>query len=77
LIAVDDALLTVQWASLFMRDQRYDLETIIKEDNRSTMLLMKNGRLSLGKRTKHLDIIQGKRIQLLGDIILNRDNISV
>jgi len=77
LIAVDDALLTVQWASLLMRDQGYDLETIIKEDNRSTMLLMKNGRLSLGKRTKHLDIIQGKRIQLLGDIILNRDNISV
>ncbi len=77
MIAVDDALLTVQWASLLMRDQGYDLETVIKEDNRSTMLLMKNGRLSLGKRTKHLDIIQGKRIQLLGDIILNRDNISV
>ena len=26
------------------------------EDNRSTMLLMRNGRLSSGKRTKHLDI---------------------
>jgi hypothetical protein len=32
------------------------LETIIKEDNKSSMLLMKNGRLSSGKRTKHLDI---------------------
>ena len=26
------------------------------EDNRSTMLLMKNGKLSSGKRTKHLDV---------------------
>jgi hypothetical protein len=54
--AVDDSLPTVQWASLFMKDQGYDLETVVKEDNRSTMLLMKNGRLSSGKRTKHLDI---------------------
>jgi len=39
-----------------MKDQGYDLETVVKEDNRSTMLLMKNGRLSSGKRMKHLDI---------------------
>jgi hypothetical protein len=107
--AVDDSLPTVQWASLFMKDQGYDLETVVKEDNRSTMLLMKNGRLSSGKRTKHLDIryfyvqdllnrgvikidhcktefmiadfftkpLQGRRFQILRDIILNRDNISV
>ncbi len=56
LITVDDTLPTVQWAKSFMKDQGYDLEMIIKEDNKSTMLLMKNGRLSAGKRTKHLDI---------------------
>jgi hypothetical protein len=56
LIAIDDALPTVQWTKSFMAEQGYDLETLIKEDNRSTMLLMKNGRLSSGKRTKHLDI---------------------
>ncbi len=56
LIAIDDALPTVQWTKNFTLDQGYDLETIIKEDNRSTMLLMKNGKLSSGKRTKHLDI---------------------
>jgi hypothetical protein len=56
LIAVDDALLMAQWTREFMRDQGYDLETIIKEDNKRSMLLMKNGRLSSGKRTKHLDI---------------------
>jgi hypothetical protein len=56
LIAVDDTLPTVQWAKSFMKDQGYDLDTTIKEDNRSTILLMKNGRLSAGKQTKHLDI---------------------
>ncbi len=29
---------------------------MIQEDNRSTILLMKNGKLSSGKRTKHLDV---------------------
>jgi hypothetical protein len=43
LITVDDTLPTVQWAKSFMMDQGYDLETVIKEDNKSTMLLMKNG----------------------------------
>jgi len=56
LVAVDDALPTIQWTKKFMHDQGYDLETIIKEDNRSTILLMKNGKLSSGKRTKHLDV---------------------
>jgi hypothetical protein len=56
LIAVDDALPMVQWTKSFMAEQGYDLDTLIKEDNRSTMLLMTNGRLSSGKRTKHLDI---------------------
>lgn len=56
LIAVDDALPTIQWENLFMKDQGYDLTTIIKENNKSTLLLIKNGRLLLGKRTKHLDI---------------------
>ncbi len=56
LIAVDDILPTVQWAKSFMAEQGYDLETEIKEDNCSTILLMKNRRLSSGKRTKHLDI---------------------
>ena len=56
LIAVDDTLPNVQWTKLFMRDQGYDLETIIKEDNKSSILLMKNGRVLSGKRTKHLDI---------------------
>jgi hypothetical protein len=40
-----------------MADQGYNLETLIKEVNKTTMLSMKNGRLSLWKRTnKNLDI---------------------
>jgi hypothetical protein len=56
LIAVDDTLPIVQWTKKFMQDQGYDLDTILKEDNKSSILLMKNGRLSSGKRMKHHDI---------------------
>jgi len=109
LIVVDDALPTVQWTRLFMKDQGYDLETVVKEDNKRTMLLVKNGRLSSGERTKHLEIhyfyvqdlmtrgvvkiehcsmdcmvadfftkpLQGKRFQILRDLILNKQDSSV
>jgi hypothetical protein len=40
----------------FMLEQGYNLETHVKEDNKSTLLLMKNGKLSSGKRTMHFDI---------------------
>ena len=33
-----------------MAEQGYDLETELKEGNHSTMLLMKNGRLSSGNK---------------------------
>jgi hypothetical protein len=56
LITINDALPMVQWTKASIKEQGYDLETIIKEDNRSTMMLMKNGRLSSGMRMKHLDI---------------------
>jgi hypothetical protein len=52
LIAVDDKLPIVQWTKNFLKDLGYDLDTIIKEDNQSSILLMKNGRLSSGKHTK-------------------------
>jgi hypothetical protein len=53
---VDDAIPTVQWTKNFMRDQGYDFDIILQKDNQSTMLLMKNGQLSAGKQTKHLDM---------------------
>jgi len=92
-----------------MKEQGYELNIEIKEDNRSTMLLMKNGKLSSGKRTKHLDLryfyvkdlidrgivklshflsehmiadfftkpIQGQRLQLLRDLIMNINSAAV
>jgi hypothetical protein len=56
LLVVDDALPTIQWTKNFMCEKGYDLETHLKKDNHSTMLMMKNGKLSAGKRTKHFDI---------------------
>jgi hypothetical protein len=43
IIAIDDTLPTIQWAKSFLKDQGYDMDTVIKEDNKSTILLMKNG----------------------------------
>ncbi len=53
---MDDALPIVQWAKKFLEDQGYELEVILKENNKNTMLLMRNKKLLLGKGTKHLDV---------------------
>lgn len=53
LIAVDDAWSCIQLARNFTMDLGYALDTFLKEDDRSTILLMKNGKISSGKRTKH------------------------
>jgi hypothetical protein len=44
LTAVDDMLPMIQWTKIFLKEQGLDLDNEIKEDNRSTMLLMKNGK---------------------------------
>jgi hypothetical protein len=43
LIAIDDALPTVHWTKNFLDDQGYNLDTIIKEDNHSAILLTEIG----------------------------------
>jgi hypothetical protein len=45
-IAIDDVLPIVQWTKSFMNEQGYNLDMMIKKDSQSTILLMKNGRLS-------------------------------
>jgi hypothetical protein len=43
------------WSSYFIQSQGYDMKTIkLYQDNRITELLMKNGRFSSGKSTKHI-----------------------
>ena len=39
-----------------MKEQGYDLNVILKQDNSSTKLLLDNGRSSASKRTRHLNI---------------------
>jgi hypothetical protein len=57
LIAVNDAMSKILWTRLFLQAQGYNMaETIIYQDNQSTMLLENNGKLSTGKKTKHIEI---------------------
>ena len=57
LVAVDDALSLMMWSKHFLEKQGQDVKTtILYQDNKSTILLEKNGRASAGKRSRHLNI---------------------
>ena len=46
----------VLWTNNFIGEQGYSIQdTAIYQDNKSAILLEKNGRLSSGKRTKHIE----------------------
>jgi hypothetical protein len=56
-IAADDAVGPALWTKLFLDAQGYGVkENILFQDNKSAMLLEKNGRKSAGKRSRHLNI---------------------
>ena len=55
LVGLDDALPLILWTRYFMEAQGYTIEhNIVRQDNKSTLLLARNGRFSSGKRTKHI-----------------------
>jgi len=57
LVAIDDSMAQVLWASHFLSAQgKYVPTTTIYQDNKSTILLAENGKASSRKRTKHLDV---------------------
>ena len=57
LVAVDDAMSQIIWSKLFLQQQGIDdIKITVYQDNKSTMLLEENGRLSAGKRSRHLNI---------------------
>ena len=57
LVGIDDVMPVVLWTRLFMEVQGYDVsENIVYQDNKSAILLEKNGKASSGKRTKHINI---------------------
>ena len=57
LVGVDDLMPSILWTREFLLAQGYGVtETIVGQDNRSAILLEKNGKASSGKRTKHINI---------------------
>ncbi len=56
-VAVYDFMPPILWTSNCLEAQEYGVnESIIYQDNRSAMLLEKNGKASRVKRTKHINI---------------------
>ena len=57
LVGVDDFITKILWTQLFMEEQGYEItRNILYQDNKSAMLLEKNGKKSSGKRTRAINI---------------------
>jgi hypothetical protein len=57
LIASDEVVGPMLWTRLFLEAQGYPIrENVLYQDNKSAILLEKNGRQSAGKRSRHLNI---------------------
>ena len=70
LVGADDLANQILWTNYFLEAQDYDVkETVLYQDNKSTMLLLNNGKGSSTKRTRHLNI----RYFFLCDRIANND----
>jgi hypothetical protein len=56
-VAAAELLPQALWTSSFLRHQGYDVKNaLLKQDNMSAMLLEKNGVLSRGKKSRHVDV---------------------
>jgi hypothetical protein len=57
LVGLNDVMPQVLWTRYFMEAQGYEIrDSIVCQDNKSTILLAKNGRASSGRRTRHINI---------------------
>lgn len=57
LVGADDAINLILWTRLFLGEQGYDVtENIVFQDNKSAILLEKNGKRSSSKRTRAINI---------------------
>ena len=55
LVSIADVLGMILWCKYFMESQGYTIESnVLYQDNKSTILLAKNGRMSAGKNSKHI-----------------------
>ena len=63
----DDRISKVIWTKKFLEAQNYKINLyVIFQDNESTIKLMKNGKESSGKRTRHFDIRLFYRTDMIG-----------
>jgi hypothetical protein len=57
IVGADDFMPAVCWTRYFMESQGYEVnDNIVYQDNKSSILLEKNGKASSSKRTKHINI---------------------
>jgi hypothetical protein len=57
LVGADDAINMILWTKLFLEEQGYQVEkNILMQDNKSAILLEKNGKRSSTKRTRAINI---------------------
>jgi hypothetical protein len=57
LVGANDVMPQLLWTQYFLLEQGYtSTETVLYQDNKSAILLAKNGRASSSKRTRHLNI---------------------
>ena len=57
MIGVSDCMPSILWTRLFLEAQGYDVtDNIIYQDNKSAIILEKNGKSYSGKRTKHINM---------------------
>ena len=55
LVSIADVLGMILWCKYFMEAQGYTIESnLLYQDNKSTILLAKNGRMSAGKNSRHI-----------------------
>ena len=70
---MNDVAGQIIWTRNFLNDQRYAIESsTVFQDNKSAILLEKNGVLSSSKRTKHINV----RYYFLKDYV-NRNKIHI
>ena len=57
LVGVNDVMPQVLWTRYFLESQGYEVkESIVYQDNKSTILLAENGKASSSRRTRHINI---------------------
>ena len=57
LVGTFECMIEILWTNYFLKAQGYNwADTILFQDNMSTILLQKNGKKSSSKRTKHINM---------------------